>query len=33
MLKVKNFSLTLNEKMVLENINFSVERGKVLGIV
>ncbi|GAB6170278.1 ABC transporter ATP-binding protein [Clostridium carnis] len=33
MFKVNNLSLKLNDKYILEDINFEVKRGKILGIV
>lgn len=33
MLKVENFSLALGDKIILENIDFTLKRGKILGIV
>lgn len=33
MLKMENFSLSLGDKKILDNISFSLDKGKVLGIV
>ena len=33
MLKVENFTLTLGDKVILDNMNFKLEKGKILGIV
>ena len=33
MLELKNFSLNYGESQILDNISFSLEKGKILGIV